>query len=788
MRRVIWIALLAFIAGVCQAATVPPVVRGNHAISLRFEGGDLQIKIYKRDLNIYEGADELRATLYDPQRRLVATLQIGDDGAPRGKAATELQSAEATVRKAGAGVYRLQVSCDDCVFGLETNAAGCVLQGDLVFNDGSIGGRVYFAPPAEKFTIKAQALHDSGQQPSVPLLDRQAKSLHDFNLSKVNVDDTFEVEAGERSGLWSFDIGKMDVKIIPSKPLVFALDSSAWFDSAATKWMLLPYRQARYLQPEESATVTFDLRNTTKAAQDFALEVAAEDGVRARLVEAGPVRLEAGAKRKIAMAVTLAKGATAAKQVTLTAKRVDQPAMVTSAGLEVRPGVAPVGKLLDLPIALKPYEHENWQFGYAPEYEPNEIYFDNQNRPYMRQRTEANDGTTGIQVLEDGKWVERRFEEVIKAAYPGYRTSSGGGGFMGAKVAFDGDNGAYTLLRLSIAGQNSQSVLLYTPDAGKSYQLYPIAASAFDIEQFVGHNALKDPPPILLYQFVKEHPAEFAGYYDLKMLLPKKVGGKLVLGEPILIAQNCLGSCQHSGGPASTATRDGKTHIVWGEIAPDDAPGVPTYIATYDQATGKLSEKVLLGYGPPVNDVHNVPAICQDSKGIIHVVIGSHGQAFQYVRSLKPNNISGGFTQARPVLSAGYVDPKTDADGAGRQTYISLVCDQKDALHIAFRQWRRNVDEFHPDRIYAALSVQTKEPGKDWGPAQPIVIPARDNYSIYYHKLTTDRQGRLYLSYSYWTSDETYQGDFPERHHNRAVVMSRDGGKTWKLLETRDLQ
>jgi Neuraminidase (sialidase) len=68
------------------------------------------------------------------------------------------------------------------------------------------------------------------------------------------------------------------------------------------------------------------------------------------------------------------------------------------------------------------------------------------------------------------------------------------------------------------------------------------------------------------------------------------------------------------------------------------------------------------------------------------------------------------------------------------------------------------------------------------------VIPVRDNYSIYYHKLTTDRQGRLFLSYSYWTSDETYQGDFPDRHHNRAVVTSADGGKTWKLLETGDLK
>jgi hypothetical protein len=492
MRRLIVIALLTAIAGASYAATVPPVVRGNHAVSLRFDGGDLQVKLYKRDLNIYEGADELRATLYDPQRRLVATLNIGDDGAPRGKAATELQSAETTLAKAPAGVYRLQVTgSSDCVFGLQTTAAGCVLYGDLVFNDGSIGGRVYFAPPAEKFTIKAQALHEGGQQ-KMPLLDAQGQTLRVFDLSKVNVDDTLEVAAGERSGLWHFDISKMDVKIIPSKPLVFTLDSSAWFDASATKWMLLPYRQARYLKQGESATVKFDLRNTSREAETFALEVAAEEGLQARLVEAGPVRLEAGAKREVALAVTLAAGAKAgARQVTLTAKRADEPTVVTSAGLEVRTGVSPVGKLLDLPIALRPYEHENWQFGYAPEYQPNEIYFDNQNRPYMRQRTEANDGTTGIQVLEGGKWVERRFDEVLKAAYPTYRTALGGGGFMGAKVAFDGDNGAYTLLRLSVAGQNSQSVLLYTPDAGKSYQLYPIPASAFDIEQFVGHNALK---------------------------------------------------------------------------------------------------------------------------------------------------------------------------------------------------------------------------------------------------------------------------------------------------------
>jgi hypothetical protein len=258
------------------------------------------------------------------------------------------------------------------------------------------------------------------------------------------------------------------------------------------------------------------------------------------------------------------------------------------------------------------------------------------------------------------------------------------------------------------------------------------------------------------------------------------------MGKPVLVSDNCLGSCQHSGGPASTVTRAGKTHIVWGEVADDKAPGVPTYIATYDHAAGKLGEKVFLAYAPPVNDVHNVPAITMDSEGYLHVVTGAHGDNFKYLRSLKPNDAYSGWTEPVNTLDAGYVDKGTDADGVGRQTYISLVCDQRDALHIAFRQWRMGVDPYHGGRNYAALSVQTKPKGGPWGPAQPRVIPAVDEYSIYYHKLTVDRLGNLYLSYSYWTDDQAYQNDYPETLHNRAIQVSKDGGKTWKLAETPD--
>ncbi|MBM4049561.1 MAG: hypothetical protein FJ279_31080, partial [Planctomycetes bacterium] len=281
-------------------------------------------------------------------------------------------------------------------------------------------------------------------------------------------------------------------------------------------------------------------------------------------------------------------------------------------------------------------------------------------------------------------------------------------------------------------------------------------------------------------------PERFASVNDLLLFMPRKDGGELTLGEPVLVSKQCLGSCQHSGAPGSTTTRDGKTHIVWGEVTDEKVDGVPTYIATYDHASRKVGEKVFLAHAPPINDVHNVPAICLDSEGYLHVVAGAHGQPFKYTRSLKPNDAYSGWTKPVEVLSAGYVDEKTDADGEGRQTYISLVCDPQDTLHIAFRQWRRNVDEHHRGQIYAALSTQSKPKGQPWGPARPLVVPPVSGYSIYYHKLTIDRRGRLYLSYNHWTSDETYQNEFPERHHHRAVLVSKDSGQTWKLAETSD--
>ncbi len=788
--RVATALALIMLASSAWAFTIPTAARGGKVVSMQAAQGELTITMHKRDLNIYSGADVLTAVLFTAQGTELGTLTIPDDGKlEKGGGYGEPQTAQLTVAVEEAGICRLQIAGagGDFVWGLEANVDRAVVAGDITFSHGEPAGQLYFMPPAKAFKIMAYALHDPGRG-QMPLYDDKGELIHQFDLSTTGEEQTLEVEEGERGGVWRFDIEHLDVKMEISGVKQWTTEPDAHFVAEDLRWLLLPYRQARYLNPGDEAVIEWTLRNTGKVASAFELSVKADDGLMAEILEPDGAELfKSGASVKVLARVTAAAGCGIgdALGVSLIATSIEEPELTVSRAVEIRVGESPVGKPLDLPITLRRYEHENVQFGYAPDYMTNEVYFNEENRPFIRERTVSMYGTNSLFVLEDDGWIERPFIDAIRAAFPDYRTAYGGGGFQGAKWAFDGEGWAYTIVR-GVLESTRQSMVIYTPDRGETFLVEPLPGSAFDIEQFTGHNALDRVPPILTYTFTEAHPARFAGYNDLNIYLPEKRDGALELGEPIFVAPGCLGSCQHSGGPASMATRGGKTHIVWGEIAPDDAPGVPTYVATLDHATRTVGAKVLLGYGPPVNDVHNVPAVTQDSEGYLHVLIGSHGQPFHYVHSLQPDDAYGGWTEPVEALSAGHITEDTDEDGDGRQTYISLVCGPDDTLYSAFRQWRRTPDEHLPDQTFAALSVQAKPKGEEWGPAQPIVVPPVPGYSIYYHKLTIDRSGNLYLSYNHWTSDLTYQDDFPDKYHHRAIVTSRDGGKTWKLVETSD--
>jgi hypothetical protein len=154
------------------------------------------------------------------------------------------------------------------------------------------------------------------------------------------------------------------------------------------------------------------------------------------------------------------------------------------------------------------------------------------------------------------------------------------------------------------------------------------------------------------------------------------------------------------------------------------------------------------------------------------VLIGTHGRAFRYSRSRLPNDASGGWSPAKEV-------------GRGlSQTYVGLVCDQDDTLHLVFRLWMRDAKRF-PAGHFATLSRMSKLAGEPWSKPTPLVLAPFSEYSIFYHRLTIDRKGRPFLSYDYWSTFHFYRRD--HQGTRRALMFSPDAAKTWKLAGAGDL-
>lgn len=304
-----------------------------------------------------------------------------------------------------------------------------------------------------------------------------------------------------------------------------------------------------------------------------------------------------------------------------------------------------------------------------------------------------------------------------------------------------------------------------------------IGGGSFDIETFTGHNVPEGPPPFVrVKQTAKDPKLMWRQLCDLDLFVPTKgEDGALALGEPIAISKKCIGLAMHSGAPSSIVSRGSKVHVAWGEATePEEkAPGVPTFVATYDRETKTLSPAALVGYGPPANDVHNTPCITMDSQGYLHVLVGTHGSTFKYARSLQPNDSAAGWTEAEDI------GPNL------RQTYIGLVCDKNDTLHAVFRLWQDDTTYF-PAGSYACLAHMSKRPGEPWSEPRPLVVAPFSEYSVYYHRLTIDRAGRLFLSYDYWSTFWFYRTD--HWGSRRALMMSPDSGQTWKLVGDDDLK
>jgi hypothetical protein len=437
------------------------------------------------------------------------------------------------------------------------------------------------------------------------------------------------------------------------------------------------------------------------------------------------------------------------------------------------------------PLRLRPGKEPSELFGYLPEYTQNVPSFDKRNRPYLRNRGSDLDATSFVHTIEDGQWVQRDFLGAVRAAYPKFQRIYRGAGWLTERVVFDEEDRAYMYLKIQLTDGSYRNIMLMSSDYCRTWSVRELNTGGdFAMEHDAGHNRPPGPPFLLLSRRqVADHPDPWASYHEFHVLQPGLQNGSITVPATKYMNTNLLSIGQHSGGSSFSVTLNGKTHFAWIEVTDAPVSGAPTYVATFNHASGVVGPPIRVAYAPPRNNSHNRPGMALDSQGYIHLVTGSHhGQNFYHSRTLKPNDAYSGWTTPEAVWGSGW--RAVDGTDRGGQTYVSLVCDPEDTLHLAFRQWRYADQFFSTGSYYGGLSYQRKPKGGSWSVPRLLVAPEGDQYSIYYQKLAVDRIGRLFLSFSHfnWTMDEGNEA----RYQKRIVVMSDDRGHNWRLAATGD--
>ena len=95
-----------------------------------------------------------------------------------------------------------------------------------------------------------------------------------------------------------------------------------------------------------------------------------------------------------------------------------------------------------------------------------------------------------------------------------------------------------------------------------------------------------------------------------------------------------------------------------------------------------------------------------------------------------------------------------------------------DTLHLVFRTWKTD-GEYHPVSHYANLAYKRKPKDGDWEPMRRLAVAPFTEYSIWYHRLTMDRKGRLFVSFDYWSTFWFYRMDHAGQHPSRDRSRNR---------------
>ncbi len=749
----------------------PPLLQfgGCGGVYFLAEPGEFWVEVEKRDIHTTRRNTILRAILVGPDRAVIGDEYLEGNGRVRLSAMVP--------RK---GIYGLNITVSEdrygehIAWGFRSNCPRYLVETSrghrdapheepLVLLSPDASGDIWFLPERRAFAVEVSGLPPSG----APV------TLHDAAnglIATLQPDDTgaarteIPVDLSRSNAPWRLHLPVFQAVVhvdgltrwpdgcdYPNLSL-WTPHAASWFPFHENRWLITPYSRNVYANAGEHGTATFEVHNNAFVERRYALSLEFPDQPWDLELKDRELTVPPGESATVALHFTVPETGDAWTGH-VRATPLDTSDLSTYATLLLRRGVAPAAEPLELPLVLKPYRHENEQFGYLPQYPlDNQVYFDGTGSPFIAS-------PRGVFTWRDNDWVELREAAQQDGTPAPFRTRS-------SKVAFDTANNAYL-----IGEVGGKTALLYSDAGASAFRACALPGrGAFDIEQFSGHNTPEGPPPLVRYTLTARDPnLIWRRLNDLDLLLPERgADGAITVADPVLISNMCIGFSAHSGIPSSVVSRDGKVHVTWAEATdPEEkVPGVPTFVVTYDRNAKTLGAPALVGYGPPANDVHNTPCITMDSRGYLHVLVGTHGRTFKYARSLQPNDAGGGWTEPEDI-------------GPGlRQTYIGLVCDKNDVLHVVFRLWRDDRDYF-PASLYATLAHMSKRSDEPWSEARPLIIPPFSEYSVFYHRLTIDHQGRLFLGYDYWSTYWFYRTD--HRGSRRALMMSPDGAKTWQL-------
>ena len=749
------------------------------------EPGDFWVEVEKRDRHRLNRTTELRAILAGPDRRVIQEEVIPDDGLAKDSALGEPGRVRLSTQVERRGVYVLNITIsqdrygDEILWGFRSNCPKYLIETSRGHRDSrhtepilllnpDKPANVVFMPRETEFAIELSGLPEGFE--TVPIFEADDEPVYAMPVGEDGKASQV-VPAGERGEAvpWRLHLpkGQATVNIDGvtqwerneryANLSLWTDNAESWFPFREYRWLLTPYSRSLYAEAEGECEVALQVHNNSPVETSVALSLEFPEADWPAELSDSTVTLGAGRSARVTLTATAPEEGEA-RVVYVRATTMDGSDFSTYSTVTVNAGEPPAARPLEMPLTLRAYEHENKQFGYLPTYPlGNQPYFSPDGQPYVC--------SGGIATSRDGEWSTTPLRDADGTGYSP----------VISKVAFDAAGGVYVLGR-----SRDGYALLHSADGGDTYAAYALpsraeSGSGFDVEQFSGNNVPEAPPPFVrITRTAKDAKLKWRSLCDLELYVPTKTADGVPLGEPIMVTDKCLGLSSHSGTPSTIVSRGTKVHVAWAEATDPEAdvPGTPAYVTTYDRATGELAEPVLLGYGPPANDVHNSPSITMDSEGYLHIVAGTHGRPFPYTKSLQPNDAHAGWTEAVLV-------------GEGLpQTYVGLVCGPDDTLHLACRLWRSGVEPF-PLSSHATLAYFRKRPGQPWEAPRVLVVAAFSEYSIFYHRLTIDHAGRLFLSYDYWSTHWFYRNDhFGNR---RSLLMSPDGGETWKLASGADL-